>query len=121
MVRKFSIFGFAGATFGALAALITPHAHAAQASPEALNSVMQAESYADLLAPIDNAAALLRTSDNIQSDEADNGNAPVELVQYYYHHHHHHHHHHYFYHHHHHHHHHHWRRYWRYHWSPDRW
>lgn len=118
MTPRFSTFGLAGAIFGAL---MTSHAQAAQASPEALNSVMQAESYADLLAPIDNAVALLRTSDNIQSGEANSSDASIELAQYYYYHHHHHHHHHYYHHHHHHHHHHHWRRYWRYYWSPDRW
>lgn len=102
------------ATLGAL--------NAAQAAP-APSDVLRANSFADLLAPIPNAAALLQAVD--ESAPGPSANKNVQLAQLYvYHHHHHHHHHHGFYrgygprvivvpryrryyHHHHHHHHHH--------------
>ena len=90
---------------GAVGALVA--GVSAQASPA---NVLQAESYAELLRPIPNAAATLRA---LETQEA----AALEQVQYYYpppprpYYYHHHHHHHfyrprYYYHHHHHHHHH---------------
>jgi hypothetical protein len=65
------------------------------------------QSYADLLEPIPDAAALLKAGDMARPAAA----GDIQPVQY----HHHHHHHHYrrYYHHHHHHHHHHYRYYWR--------
>ncbi len=108
-----TLAGLIGAV-GALAA-VAP----AQAAP-ALDDVMRAESYADLLRPIPNAAVLLQASDAMAEARPE-----VLEVQYYRHHHHHHHHHGYYrpryygpayappgyyrrgYHHHHHHHHHH--------------
>jgi hypothetical protein len=96
---KFSTLGLVGATFGA-AALMTS-AQASPASPEDLNRTMQAESYADLLTPIDNAVALLRTADMSNSaDAASNDGATIQLAQYHHHHHHHHHHHRHWWHHH---------------------
>ena len=104
------------ATLGAL--------NAAQAAPApAPSDVLRANSFADLLEPIPNAAALLQAVD--ESAPGPSANENVQLAQLYvYHHHHHHHHHHGFYrgygprvivvpryrryyHHHHHHHHHH--------------
>ena len=111
---------------GAVATLGAMHAAQAGASP---TDVLQANSFAELLAPIPNAAAQLKALDEHQASQPTE--AKVELAQYYvpyYHHHHHHHHHHhafypryygggevvvvpryrrYYYHHHHHHHHHH--------------
>ncbi len=88
------IAGVIGAVSALSAAL---PAHAASEAPLTIESVMQVNSYADLLRPIPNAAALLT--------ETDAATRPtVEDVQYYYHrrrrhyhhhdHHHHHHHHH---------------------------
>lgn len=57
------------------------------APPDALH----ANSYADLLAPIPNALATLRTMDAASPPPVE---GQVELAQFYYHHHHHHHHHH---------------------------
>ncbi|MGH1574164.1 hypothetical protein ACRAWG_30390 [Methylobacterium sp. P31] len=87
-------------------------AQAAMPTPTGLNAAMQVESYADLLKPIPNAAALLKESDAAEAQAgllpaATGEEATVQQAQYYYHHHHHHHHRFYrrFYHHHHHHHH----------------
>ncbi len=101
---------------GAVAALGT--LTGAQAAPmPAPSDALTANSYADLLEPIPNAAKVLQALDE-QPAPSSEGN--VQLAQYYYHHHHHHHHHHGWrrgpvvvippwrrYHHHHHHHHHH--------------
>lgn len=84
---------------GAVAALGT--FGSAQAMPQATyqatpapSDVLQANSYADLLAPIPNAGALLQAIDEAApAKTADN----VQLAQFFYHHHHHHHHHHSFY------------------------
>jgi hypothetical protein len=93
------IAGFLGAmvTLGAL--------NAAEAAPipnPAPADVLKANSFADLLDPIPNAAALLRVVD--ESAPASTADENIQLAQY--HHHHHHHHHHRRRHHHHHHHHH---------------
>jgi len=104
---------------GAVAALGT--ISSAQAAPAPTPSdVLQANSYAELLQPIPNAASVLQAIDEQQGPGS--GEAKVQLAQVYIgtpHHHHHHHHHHYrrgivivppwrrHYHHHHHHHHHH--------------
>ena len=100
-------------------------AEAAPAPSPAPTDILRANSFADLLEPIPNAAALLRAVD--ESRPAQSADENVQLAQYYYHHHHHHHHHHawrryeydepriivvppryrYYHHHHHHHHHHH--------------
>jgi hypothetical protein len=77
---------------GAMAALGTLNAAQAAPSPDP-TEVLRADSYADLLAPIPNAAALLRAVDEAKPAPEAN----VEVAQYYYHHHHHHHHHHAFY------------------------
>lgn len=104
---------------GAVAGLATiGSGQAATAAPQR-SDALQASSYADLLAPISNAAELLKAEDAARVEEQ---SGDVKLVQYYphpypppyyypyYHHHHHHHHHHHsyyrYYHHHHHHHHH---------------
>ena len=118
-----ALAGLLGAV-GALA-VATPGQAAPMGAPN-LDEVMRAESYADLLKPIPNAAAVLQVSDEAARAEAARSEAArpeaeVLEVQYYYHHHHHHHHHHGYYrpryarpffaprfaHHHHHHHHHH--------------
>ncbi len=95
---------------GALSAFAIPEAvQAMPATTANANDVLRVQSYAELLDPIPNAAALLRAADAAPQPES----GSVQLAQYggdYYHHHHHHHHHHYryrYYHHHHHHHHHH--------------
>lgn len=90
------------ATMGVAHAATTPAPNAAEA--------LQAQSYADLLTPVENASALLRAQDALPAQQKPAGE--LQLVQYYgppprYHHHHHHHHHHAYYRHHHHHHHHH--------------
>ena len=65
--------------FGALAA-----GPAAMAEPFALQNVMHAASYAELLRPIPNAGALLRASDKAMAEAP----AAVEMVQFHHHHHH---------------------------------
>ncbi|HVC57181.1 MAG TPA: hypothetical protein VND95_14580 [Stellaceae bacterium] len=86
------IAGLIGAVVG-LAAMSSAQAAINPATNPAEG--MQASSYADLLAPIANAVALLRADDAARAAEE----APVEVAQYYnpaypyqYHHHHHHHH-----------------------------
>ena len=74
--------GLLGAV-GALTA-ITP----SQAAAPGFDEAMRAESYADLLRPIPNAAALLKESDSLA---AASPRPDVMEVQYYHHHHHHHH------------------------------
>jgi hypothetical protein len=84
---------------GAVAALGT--LGTAQAAPApATTDVLQANSYADLLQPIPNAAATLRAVE--AQAPAKDAEANVQMAQFYYHHHHHHHHHGYWHHHHHH-------------------
>jgi hypothetical protein len=95
-----TIAGLIGA-MGALAAA-TP-SHAAVQTPMDMDSAMTAHSYADLLRPIPNAAALLKASARVAVTPAafvpgESGQAQIETVQYdqpVAHHHHHHHHHHY--------------------------
>ena len=82
-----SIAGLIGAV-GALVA-VAP-ARAASAIPLTMETALRAGSYADLLKPIPNAAALLATARPGPVPEARN---PVRQVQYHHHHHHHHHHH----------------------------
>jgi hypothetical protein len=66
---------------------------AAQAAPSpAPSDVLRANSFADLLQPIPNAAALLRAVD--ESRPSPSADENVQLAQFYHHHHHHHHHHH---------------------------
>ncbi len=68
-------------------------ANAAQAAPvpgPAPTDVLRANSFADLLNPIPNAAALLLAVD--QSAPVSSANENVQLAQYHHHHHHHHHH-----------------------------
>jgi hypothetical protein len=92
------------ASMGAAHAASTPAVNPAEA--------LQATSYADLLAPVQNAVAVMRADDAARARQAPS-EGDVELAQYYgpppyyHHHHHHHHHHHAYYRHHHHHHHHH--------------
>ena len=95
---------------GAVSALaaVAP-AQAAPLNPPTLDSVMQANSYADLLKPIPNAAALLKVAaaTPVADTQEEAGEPLLQDVQYYDRHHHHHHHRHYVrhrYHHHHHHH-----------------
>jgi hypothetical protein len=80
---------------GLLGAMATLGAfNAAQAAPApapAPTDVLRANSFADLLEPIPNAAALLQAVD--ESAPAQSANENVQLAQYYYPHHHHHHHH----------------------------
>jgi hypothetical protein len=98
------------ATMGAAQAATPPGSNPSEA--------LQAASYGDLLAPIQNAVALMRADDAARMQESrTEASGNVQLAQGYYyapppyyyrhHHHHHHHHHHAYYHHHHHHHHHH--------------
>ena len=65
-----------------------------QAAAPSYDEAMRAESYADLLRPIPNAAALLQEANAVAAAEP---RPEVMTVQYYHHHHHHHHHHHRFY------------------------
>jgi hypothetical protein len=104
---------------GLLGAMATLGAFStAQAAPTpspAPADILRANSFADLLEPIPNAAAMLQALD--ESTPAPQANENIQLAQFYHHHHHHHHHHayrrrivivpHRFRHHHHHHHHHH--------------
>jgi hypothetical protein len=91
---------------GAVGALVaTAPAQAATAAPLSMEAALQAGSYADLLQPIPNALALLKTEAAVQERPVAEEQAPVEEVQFFYHHHHHHHHHRRRHHHHHHHHH----------------
>ena len=88
-------------------------AQAANAAAPEPSHVLQAASYADLLAPIPDAVAVMRADDAVRAQQPPAG-GEVQLADYdynpyypqYHHHHHHHHHHHAYYHHHHHHHHH---------------
>jgi hypothetical protein len=78
---------------GLLGAMATLGAfNAAQAAPTpapAPSDVLRANSFAELLDPIPNAAALLKAVDESPAPSADEN---VKLAQYYHHHHHHHHH-----------------------------
>jgi hypothetical protein len=80
---------------GLLGAMATLGAfNAAQAAPiptPAPSDVLRANSFAELLEPIPNAAALLKAVDESRPNPSANEN--VQLVQYHHHHHHHHHHH----------------------------
>ncbi|HEV7634562.1 MAG TPA: hypothetical protein VGO54_03905 [Bradyrhizobium sp.] len=80
---------------GLLGAMATLGAfNAAEAAPTpspAPADVLRANSFADLLEPIPNAAALLQAVD--ESAPAPSANENVQLAQFYHHHHHHHHHH----------------------------
>jgi hypothetical protein len=78
---------------GLLGAVATLGAfNAAQAAPApAPTDIMRANSFADLLEPIPNAAALLQAVD--ESAPSPSANENVQLAQFYHHHHHHHHHH----------------------------
>jgi hypothetical protein len=64
-------------------------AQAAAPSPPDVAEFLKPQSFAELLAPIHNAAALLKALDEAQSAER---KANPQVAQYYYHHHHHHHH-----------------------------
>ena len=76
---------------GAVAALGALNASQAAPAPTP-SEILKANSFAELLEPIPNAAALLKVVDESRPDPSAEGN--VQLAQYYYHHHHHHHHHH---------------------------
>jgi hypothetical protein len=94
------------------AALGAMSAAQAAPTPPAPSEGLRANSFAELLEPIPNAASVLKTVDEAQAAPSAEGN--VQLAQFYYHHHHHHHHfwrRYRYYHHHHHHHHHHYYRY----------
>jgi hypothetical protein len=67
-------------------------AEAAPTPSPAPTDILRANSFADLLQPIPNAAALLRAVD--ESRPAQSADENVQLAQFYHHHHHHHHHHH---------------------------
>ena len=79
---------------GAMAALGALNTVQAAPTP-APSDVLRANSFAELLEPIPNAAALLRAVDESRPNPPADEN--VQLAQYYHHHHHHHHHHHSFY------------------------
>lgn len=72
---------------GALAVAGPTHA---SGRPASVDDVMQAQSYADLLKPIPNAAAVLRDADAAPRAQTDD--AHLVPAGYYHHHHHHHHH-----------------------------
>lgn len=101
---------------GAISAL-APMGAMGPAAAKIVADVLSPTSYAELLQPIPNAVALLKTADEMEAaaraSKAGEPGAQTQLAQYWYHHHHHHHHNNYwrrrYYHHHHHHHHHHWR------------
>lgn len=80
---------------GLLGAVATLGAfNAAQAAPTpspAPSDMLRANSFADLLQPIPNAAALLRAVD--ESGPSSSADENIQLAQFYHHHHHHHHHH----------------------------
>ncbi|HEX9469221.1 MAG TPA: hypothetical protein VF957_06735 [Bradyrhizobium sp.] len=77
---------------GAVAALGAFNAAEAAPTPSpAPTDVLRANSFADLLEPIPNAASLLQAID--ESAPAPSANENVQLAQFYHHHHHHHHHH----------------------------
>ena len=103
---------------GAVATLGAMNAAQAAPTPQVPAETLRANSFAELLEPIPNAALMLKAVDQAPAAPSTAGN--VELAQYYYHHHHHHHHHHFwrryrrFFPHHHHHHHHHHHQYYRY-------
>jgi hypothetical protein len=89
--------GLIGAMAGVAALSSAGALNSAQAAANP-SEALQAGSYADLLAPIGNASALLKAADAAQTPEVAGG---AQLAQYYYygrspyyHHHHHHHHHH---------------------------
>ena len=84
MEKKIAGLLGAMATLGAFSA-----AQAAPAPVPAPADVLRANSFADLLEPIPNAAALLQAVD--ESAPTQSADANVQLAQYYYHHHHHHH------------------------------
>jgi hypothetical protein len=86
MEKKIAGLLGAMATLGAFSG-----AEAAPAPSPAPTDVLRANSFADLLEPIPNAAALLRAVD--ESRPAQSADENVQLAQFYYHHHHHHHHH----------------------------
>jgi hypothetical protein len=96
---------------GAVAGLATMGVAQAATPPMAAPSeALQAASYADLLAPVQNAVAVLRADDAARANDAvpEGGIQPAQYYSYgpaYHHHHHHHHHHHQAYNRHHHHHH----------------
>jgi hypothetical protein len=85
MEKKIAGLLGAVATFGAFNA-----AEAAPTPSPAPADVLRANSFADLLEPIPNAAALLQAVD--ESAPAPSANENVQLAQFYHHHHHHHHH-----------------------------
>jgi hypothetical protein len=87
MEKKIAGLLGAMATLGAFGA-----AEAAPAPGPAPTDVLRANSFADLLEPIPNAAALLQAVD--ESRPAPSADENVQLAQFYHHHHHHHHHHH---------------------------
>jgi hypothetical protein len=87
MGKKIAGLVGAMATLGAFGA-----AEAAPIPSPAPTDVLRANSFADLLEPIPNAAALLQAVD--ESGPAPSANENVQLAQFYHHHHHHHHHHH---------------------------
>ena len=70
-------------------------AHATPAPIPAPSDVLRANSFADLLEPIQNATALLQAID--ESRPEPQGRDGVQVAQFYHHHHHHHHHHHNYY------------------------
>lgn len=96
---------------GAVATLGAMNAAQAAPTPQVPTETLRANSFAELLEPIPNAASMLQAVD--QSPTAPSAEGNVQLAQYYHHHHHHHHHHFWrrYRHHHHHHHHHHYRYY----------
>jgi hypothetical protein len=76
---------------GAIASLgVVNAAQAAPAPGPAPTDVLRADSFADLLSPIPNAAALLQAVD--ESAPVSSAGENVQLAQYHHHHHHHHHH-----------------------------
>jgi hypothetical protein len=90
----------------AVGALVAGSAQAANTPPLAVNPVLQATSYADLLKPIPNALEVLKAQNEASPATFGGDEQPkVETVQYHHHHHHHHHRYRRVYHHHHHHHH----------------
>ena len=76
---------------GAVSALVAAGpSHAAASAPLTLHEAMAASSYADLLRPIPNAAALLQQSATDDEAMTPDGQPVIQEVQFHHHHHHHH-------------------------------
>ncbi len=82
MPFKTTTLGLFGAAVGALTALMTTTAHVNAATVAELDNVMQTQDYADLLAPVPNAVAILRADDLTSgSTQANDKNSDFQHAQ----------------------------------------